>query len=574
MPWVEAVSDPQELRRCIRDLVALSALPAIWRDYNPYQIADSIATVLVSMLDTEFIYARVRGKPGEPTLEVMRTKKRPTPDTARINAAVLAQLPDQPIDQTTEIAALDSKETLRITSIPVGFGGNAVLVAGDSRRTFPTDAQGLLLRIGANEMAVALHRWRAETDERRFAALVANSSEFIGVATLEGWPQYLNPAGLKLVGAESLEQVYRTHILEFISENDRARARDEIWPLVMEVGRWVGELKFRHLQTGNEIPFLVDWLRLDDPSTGTPMNIATVSRDLTAQRMSEAELRDLNETLEQRVLERTNELAESNDKLVTEMIEHDRADARSQDLQFKFFHAARQTTAGQMASALAHELNQPLTATTASVNAARRLIARSGFQAPEGVCDALNDASDQVMRAGQIIHRLRDLLSRGETEQHIEDLSLLVREATELALAGANGLTLKVSFQLGHPASRVLCNRVQIQQVLVNMVRNAAEAIGTTRPGNVTIRTRLLDRENVEVVVADNGPGLPQLVLDRLFEPFVSTKPDGMGLGLSICRSIVEAHGGRLISAPNPGGGTVFRFTLAAAPSNDSLNNH
>jgi C4-dicarboxylate-specific signal transduction histidine kinase len=218
-----------------------------------------------------------------------------------------------------------------------------------------------------------------------------------------------------------------------------------------------------------------------------------------------------------------------------------------------------------MAAALAHELNQPLTATSASVNAVKRLIERSTFQTPDGVIDGLDEASDQVLRAGQIIRRLRDLVTRGETQQKREDLETLARESSSLALAGPKGHTLKLIFRLDPGASQVLCNRVQIQQVLVNLVRNAADAIGATRPGVITISTKLFDAENVEVAVADNGPGLPQIVLDRPFEAFVSTKPDGMGLGLTICRSIVESHGSRLTTEPNPDGGTIFRFTLARA---------
>lgn len=565
MPWVEGLSNPRELRRCIRDLIALSALPALWHDYDPNQIADSLATALVSILDVDITYARLRGLPNQPPFEVLRTSNRFASHTEHIRAVLLAHLPDRALDQTWTTAGLHQDEMLRIVSVPVGFGGGAVLVAGDSRPNFPTEAQRLLLKLGSNEMAIALHRWRAETDERRFAALVANSSEFIGFTTLDGWPQYLNPAGMKLVGIEEPERVYRTHLLEFVCEADRERARDQIWPLVMRAGRWVGELGFQHFRTGRTIPFLVDWMRIDDPRTGEPMNHATVSRDLTVQKASEDELRQLNVTLEQRVLKRTRELEEANEKITNEIIEREHVDARLQELRFKFFHAARVTTAGQMAAALAHELNQPLTATSASVNAVKRLIERSTFQTPDGVIDGLDEASDQVLRAGQIIRRLRDLVTRGETEQKREDLETLARESGSLALAGPKGHTLKLIFRLDPGASQVLCNRVQIQQVLVNLVRNAADAIGATRPGVITISTKLFDAENVEVAVADNGPGLPQIVLDRPFEAFVSTKPDGMGLGLTICRSIVESHGSRLTTEPNPDGGTIFRFTLARA---------
>src|SRR3984885_3348126 len=146
----------------------------------------------------------------------------------------------------------------------------------------------------------------------------------------------------------------------------------------MQSGRWSGEVRLRHFGTEAAIPFLVDWFRIDDPRSGRPMDIATVSRDLTAQKRSEAELLNLADMLEHRVAERTAELAEANQRLVDEIAKRERSDARLQLLQLEFFHTARVNAAGHMAAALAHELNQPLTAVTNSVNAARRLIARSG----------------------------------------------------------------------------------------------------------------------------------------------------------------------------------------------------
>jgi signal transduction histidine kinase len=563
MPWVEKTTDPKESRRYIRELVTLSALPANWGDHSPEQVAESIADVLISILDAEFIYTRLCGELWERKFDVLRTSSRFSPYTERLHAALLAFLPKRPHDQTTETTGLYPDEILRIVSVPIGFGGNAVLVAGDSRANFPTEAQHLLLKIVSTGMATALRCWRAENEELRFGTLVKNSSAFIAFASLDGWPQYVNLAGMKLVGIETPERVYQTHLLEFICEADRQRARDEIWPLVMRAGHWVGELNFRHFETGAEIASFVDWLRIDDPRTGKPMNHAWVSRDLTAHKASEAKLRDLNASLEQRVVNRTNQLAAASSKLAAETLHRQVADKRLHEVQLNYFHAQRLATAGQMAAAMAHELNQPLTAITTSVSSARRFMARTNFQSPDGVDEALSEAAGQVLRAGQIIDRLRDLVTRGESEYRLEDLSALIHEASGLAVSGSDGYALKMNFQLDSDVGNVLCNRVQIQQVLVNLIRNAIEAIGMSRPGVVTISTKVLDADNVEVAIADNGPGLPQLVLDRLFEPFVSTKTDGMGLGLSICRSIVEAHGGRLSNEANCNGGTIFRFTLA-----------
>ena len=567
MSWVDELSDSFEPRRFIHDLVALSALPDLWCDFNSQQMAESVAGRLASTLDEGFIYVRSLEQHGDQPFEVMHAGPGLAAELELLRPSLLSQFSDHPIGAIT-LPNLGMH--LRVESIPVGLDGNAVLVAGDSCPHFPTEAQRILFKIGADQLATGLHLCRAETSLSRFTTLVANSSELIGFASLDGWPHYLNSAGMKLVGLESLEQLYRTHLLDFISPADRGRARDEIWPMVMQAGRWVGELALHHFGTGASMPFLVDWMRIDDPHTGKPMNHATVSRDLSAEKASDAQLRYLNATLEQRVLERTDELADVNAKLITEVAEHQRADGELHELQFRYFYAARLTTAGQMAASLAHELNQPLTAVAASVTAAKRLLARSQLQSSDEIDEALGDATLQALRAGQIIQRLRGLLSRGETEPTVEDLSVLIREAAKFGIAAANGRSLKVILLLDPDIRPVLCDRVQIQQVIVNLLKNAAEAIGTTRPGVIRIEARQLDERQVEVAVSDNGPGLPQLILDRPFEPFISTKSDGMGLGLSICRSIVEAHRGKLSAEPAPDGGTIFRFSLSALPHENS----
>ena len=171
---------------------------------------------------------------------------------------------------------------------------------------------------------MALHRWHGETEMRRFVALVESSADFVGYADLDGTARYLNPAGMRLVGLGEHEKVPPLHILEFLAPEDRARARDEAWPIVRQSGRWVGELTFRHFASGDEIPFLLDWFRIDDSRTGDAINIAAVGKDLRAQKSAELELRHLNETLESRVAQRTAELADANQKLLAEMREHER----------------------------------------------------------------------------------------------------------------------------------------------------------------------------------------------------------------------------------------------------------
>ena len=256
------------------------------------------------------------------------------------------------------------------------------------------------------------------------------------------------------------------------------------------------------------------------------------------------------------------------------------SEARLRELQAELLHVSRLSAAGEMAAALAHELNQPLTAAASAVQAARRTLAAASPEGIDGqppeVREAMDLAAEQARRAGQIVRRLRDFVARGEADPRLESLPRLVEDAAALALVGAGERGVAVALRIEPGLPPVLADRIQVQQVLFNLMRNALEAMDggeapASRSGDAPRQRELVVAAGpagpgeVEVAVADTGPGLAPEVAGRLFEPFVSTKPAGMGVGLSICRSIVEAHGGRLWAEPNPEGGTVFRFTLAAA---------
>ncbi|MBR0902732.1 ATP-binding protein [Bradyrhizobium liaoningense] len=409
-------------------------------------------------------------------------------------------------------------------------------------------------------------RRHAEAEQRRLATVIERSSEFIGFADLDGTPQYLNKAAFDLLGLSGNQEAQRLDVFDFMAPDERTRAHRELLPMVMGTGRWLGELNFRHFKTGEIIPFLVDWFRIDDHRTGHPTNMATVSRDLRPQKKLEDDLRRLNESLEQRVAERTSELAEALERLTTEAEERARADVRAQKLQAELHHASRLSAAGQMAGALAHELNQPLTALTNLVNAGRRIIANGAPYRVDTVHDVLDEAAEQALRAGEIIRRLREFVTRGETEMRIESLPDLIREASELASAGTGPSRVQVRLSFDPRAEAVFANRIQLQQVMLNLIRNAHDAMAKSEWPELAVVTARLDDKSIEIAVADRGSGLPDNIVQHLFEPFHTTKIDGMGLGLSICRSIVEAHRGKLGYEPNCGRGAIFRVTLPVPP--------
>jgi len=231
-------------------------------------------------------------------------------------------------------------------------------------------------------------------------------------------------------------------------------------------------------------------------------------------------------------------------------------------LQTELAHVARLNAIGQLSSALAHELNQPLTAIMNYIGAAKKRLKPVGEPGEDRVAGLLDKTLEQAERAGQIIHRLRAFLEKREPSQTTDDLNDIVREAVALGSVGSadDGVTLRLDLDPELPPVEV--DRIQIEQVLVNLVRNAAEAMRGLDRQAIGISTQRSGPRHVEVAVADTGPGIPADVAAQLFEPFVTTKKKGMGVGLSISRTIVEAHGGRIWMVPNPGGGTIFRFQL------------
>jgi two-component system sensor kinase FixL len=245
---------------------------------------------------------------------------------------------------------------------------------------------------------------------------------------------------------------------------------------------------------------------------------------------------------------------------IRDLTERQMTEGRLQDLQAELVHIGRLTALGEMSSALAHELNQPLSAVGNYINGARRLM--DSGAAPEAVREGLDKAAAQTLRAGEIIRRLRDFVQRGETDRRIESLSKLVEEASALALLGVKDAEIRVAIRLDPKHDLILADRVQIQQVLLNLIRNSVDAMLDSPERRLVISSEGVEDDMVRVNVADTGGGMAPEVMEKLFQPFVSTKPNGMGVGLSICRTIVESHGGRIWPEANSPQGTVFHFTL------------
>lgn len=235
------------------------------------------------------------------------------------------------------------------------------------------------------------------------------------------------------------------------------------------------------------------------------------------------------------------------------------------EVQSELLHVSRVSSMGEMASALAHELNQPLFAVTNYVRGSKRIVENISDERAAVLREALDKAAEQAVRAGQVVQRLRQFMAHGETERRVESIKKVAEEACSLALIVAKEQSVRVSYVLDPEVDSVLVDKIQIQQVLLNLVRNAIEAMQNCERRELVISTVPAPDGMTAVTVADTGPGIDSEVMAKLFHPFISTKAKGMGVGLSISRTIIEPHGGRITCEPNPSGGTIFRLTVRRA---------
>jgi two-component system sensor kinase FixL len=304
-------------------------------------------------------------------------------------------------------------------------------------------------------------------------------------------------------------------IFQFIDPADRERHQE--WVAWLKAGGDPGPIEYRILRPDGHIRIV----RAEGEAAETGV-ISFTLQDVTEQRAAEAQLRDL---------------------------------------QAELAHAARLSAMGHMSAAIIHELNQPMTAIRNYTNAALRFLAQGDEAALAKAKGALERTGDQAVRGGHIIDRLRGFAAQGESALRAEMLMPLLRETVDLLRVGTRTDDVRIRLAGEVPNIAVLADKIQVQQVLLNLLRNAVEALAGQPRKEIAI-VPAMDGDFVRISVIDSGPGLAEEVKAKLFQPFVSTKKTGMGIGLSICYNIVSAHHGRLWAEANPAGGTIFHLTL------------
>ena len=369
-------------------------------------------------------------------------------------------------------------------------------------------------------------RKRAEQESRKLASLVENSTDFIGVASLDGKATFVNRSGQAVVGLGSDDEA-QVDILEYLPPEDRAWFQQHILPALQRDGTWEGETRFQHFKTDATIPMLQHIFFIKEPVTNRRLALATISRDISQRKRAEDAL---------------------------------------QKAQTDLAHVTRVSTMGEMAASIAHEVNQPLAAIVTNGNASLRLLPKD-VESLEDVREAVDCMISDAMRASEVIKRIRAALKNVAPEKNPLSLNETIQETLALAANELARSQVRVRTKLNATSPFVIGDRVQLQQVLLNLIFNGKESM--SQPGwqqrELLISTEDAKPDEVTVAVRDSGPGLDPHDRERLFDTFFTTKKDGIGLGLSISRTIVEGHGGRLWATANEGAGATFQFTLPAS---------
>ncbi|HKD48447.1 MAG TPA: PAS domain-containing protein [Rhizomicrobium sp.] len=353
-----------------------------------------------------------------------------------------------------------------------------------------------------------------------FAALVESAIDGVIVTDLTGIIRGYNQAAERLFG--HLQQQALGQNISILLPPDRLREEENLAREILAGHNVRFETVCRH-KDGSEIPVLLSAAPIQDNSGRIVGTVATV-RDLRHEKA---------------------------------------AGAKDAALEAELTHVSRLSAMGEMSAAIAHELNQPLTAVTNYVKAALRFLNQDPPTSMQihNACKAMEKAADQTIRAGTIIRYLRDFVEKRESERAPENINQVIRDAVTLGLVGTDHSNIKVKLELESRIPRLMIDKIQIQQVFLNLIRNAAEAMAGSENAEIVISSSAVDSSFAQIEIRDTGPGFAPEMAGKLFQAFATTKRDGLGIGLKICQSIVEAHGGS-IKALRDGPGAGFQIRL------------
>ena len=566
------------LQRCANDLVSVLALPAMWSGSEPTQIVDTLLDALVGMLQLDLVYVRLNDTAGQEPIEMVRLfsseKQIAPPD--QIGEVLQNWLRAEPQESSLRERNLLGERELSIVSMGLGLEAEiGVLVAGSDRADFPRQTEKLILSVAANQASIGLQEARLRMEQKRVASeldqRVAQRTQELAAANDQLRKEIAERKHVEheLRGSEEKHRV----VVE--AANDAVISMDESGTILLAnpaTQRIFGYVPAEIV--GKPMTMLMPEAMQGLHENGFRRYLETGKRRINWQGVELTARRKDGEEFAAEIS--FGELAIDGRKVFTGFIrdiserkqaqERLRASERNlQTAQSELARVSRLTTMGELAASIAHEVNQPLTAVINNGSACLRLLSKRNLE-PDVLRRALDGIIADSTRASAVLARIRAFIRKEPAEKYELDVNDVIHEVLALAAHQVAENQVAVDRRLTTDLPLVLADRVQIQQVLLNLIVNGIEAMNavTNRPRLLWVRSALDSSGDVLVAVGDSGSGFGSEV-DRVFMPFFTTKTNGMGMGLSISRTILEGHGGRLWAAPNSPHGAVLSFTIPAA---------
>ncbi len=573
----------KHLQHCVNDLISVLALPAMWSGGEPSRIVDTLLDALLRMLQLDLVYVRLKETGDQAPIEMVRFAQSqknilPPHEIGELLERWLGPDPQEwsPLSRNT-LGGWD------ISVVPLGLGLQGeigVIVAGSERADFPQQTEKLILSVAANQASIGLQEARLRSEQKRVTSeldrRVALRTTELAAANEELRKEIAN----RKHAEDDLKSSEEKHRVIVETANDAVVSMDETGAILLANPATKRVFGYDPIEiVGKPLTMLMPEMMRKLHENGFQRYLATGKRhlnwqgiELTAQRKDGQEFA---------VEVSFGELTSDGHKLFTGFIRdiserkqaEDRLRASERNLQMtqaELVRVSRLTTMGELAASIAHEVNQPLTGVINNGSACLRLLANRNLE-PEVLRRALEGIIADGTRASAVLARIRAFIKKETAEKNPLNINEVIQEVLSLAGRELDENQVTLDHQLTTDLPFVLADRVQLQQVLLNLIMNSIEAVTavTNRPRLLWVQSRIDESGDVLVAVSDSGTGFGKEV-DHVFTPFFTTKAKGMGMGLSISRSLIESHGGRLWAAPNSPHGAVFSFTLPATAGSPS----
>lgn len=572
----QIAAEVKYLKACINDLMVVLALPAIWSGCKPSQIVSTLADVLLGMLRLDFIYVRLKGGVGESPIEVVQvpqSRKLKVPPLA-IGAALNPWLGEDPYKWPPLVRSHISGLDISIVPLRLGLRGElGVIAAGSRRPDFPKETERLLLSVAANQAAIGLQEARLVRQQQLVADELDQRVELRTAELAVANEELKKEIAERRLAEERLrlEQSELKRSETLLTETQRLSTTGSFtWRLSTEEIIWSDE-SYRIFQVERATPLTFELIasrvhpedlpvfkehleRARSGGTDTPFDFRLQLPDGQIKYVHVLAHRVKDESGKEEIVGALMDISELT-----------KSQAALNAAQTALAHASRAATLAEISATIAHEVNQPLAAIVMSAEASLRWLSRDDPNITK-VGQLTRQIVSDASRASDIVQRIRRMAAKHEPERTAIDLNEVVEEALLFMRHEVESRSIKLSMKLGAGLLLVCGDRIQLQQVIVNLLVNSIHAIiqaeGPTR--RIDLDTGADTEDMVSFTIRDSGPGIAGENLEHVFESFFTTKKDGMGIGLAICQSIITAHGGSIAVSNHPEGGAQFRVVLPA----------